>query len=237
MEEFGPEIAVDGMPDWIDGDELIMGKWSSGWYDRLSARADCYASPWDITAIRLRTDHPYYTATEKGFTYWPGGEDAPDDWDGGDTLLRNGALCPQPGTWAHGVDRDIIGYRKRSEPIDSHMNQVHYNAPFTSPNRPSDELVKRLTDVAREAEQRLRYCADHYSDGNDTQLAQKCWGIADDLSAILSELKPIDPVVKRAREICAKTTNSASQKRQFSDGELDDGLSMEAVIRALREGM
>lgn len=58
--EFGPEIAVAGMPDWLDRDEVIVGKWSHGWYSGISAPVDCYASPGDIVAIRLRADHPYY---------------------------------------------------------------------------------------------------------------------------------------------------------------------------------
>lgn len=60
--EYGPEISVDGMPDWLDGDERVMGKWDHGgwYYDGASAPADCYASPDRIVGIRLRADHPYY---------------------------------------------------------------------------------------------------------------------------------------------------------------------------------
>lgn len=68
--EYGPEIAVDGMPDWLDRDEQIMGKWNHGeWYPRGATWAHCYASPEDIVAIRLRADHPYYgveTAEDDG---------------------------------------------------------------------------------------------------------------------------------------------------------------------------
>lgn len=82
---FGPEIAVDGLPDWVDPDEVIMGKWQE-WYP-TSTWAHCYADPEAITAIRLRSDHPCYLVIG----------------------------CD---------DVDIIGYRKRAEPIEDSGDYV-----------------------------------------------------------------------------------------------------------------
>lgn len=64
--EYGPEIAVDGMPDWLGEDEEVIGRWGEdNWYSGGPTWKKCYASPGDITAIRLPADHWAYKA-EKG---------------------------------------------------------------------------------------------------------------------------------------------------------------------------
>ena len=118
MTEWGPEIDVNGArPEWLGENQEIHFHWVDGSHGDWIAR-DFNGREWrKCRALQLPASHPYYLATSKGFTYWPGGRDAPDDWDGGDTLLQNGALCPQPGTWVHGVDVDIIGYHRKPEPV------------------------------------------------------------------------------------------------------------------------
>lgn len=69
-----------------------------------------------------------------GWTPWHGGDKAPDDWDGGEVLFRNGDT-PNYGrvewTWVHNnCGGDIIGYRRKS--------------PDKSP---SPELVERMVEV------------------------------------------------------------------------------------------
>ncbi len=58
-------------------------------------------------------------AEAAGMTYWPGGDAAPADWDGGPYLCRDGGLYHMRGyDWRHGTnayaktaDWDRIGYR------------------------------------------------------------------------------------------------------------------------------
>jgi hypothetical protein len=66
-------------------------------------------------------------AESLGFSYWPGGDAAPADWDGGPVLLRGGSVV-RPGegdnalVWSHPhmsvgyeeIAGDIIGYHKRT---------------------------------------------------------------------------------------------------------------------------
>lgn len=119
--QLGPEIKIDGKrPEWLKDDEEIMVAWGDvkgGPYP-----AECVSWGYS-TAIRLPADHPYYLATSKGFTYWPGGESAPDDWDGGEVLFRHGSPEVSPTSWSHpwngengtGVtDYDVIGYRRKA---------------------------------------------------------------------------------------------------------------------------
>lgn len=62
-------------------------------------------------------------AAAKGFIYWPGGEQAPADWDGGVYLCRDGQTYWMNGyDWGHGTNCwnptaswDRIGYRAKSE--------------------------------------------------------------------------------------------------------------------------
>ena len=59
--QLGPEIPVNrNRPDGLDDDEYILPKWETvGWSDRLIKTVFVYG--WrDVTAIRLRADHPYY---------------------------------------------------------------------------------------------------------------------------------------------------------------------------------
>ncbi len=128
--ELGAVIAVDGMPDWLDREQMVLGQWRGDtWYKELTWK-HCYAFPDDITAIRLPADHWAYPVIAKGFEPWAGGDDAPVDWDGGEVLLRNEEEVAGPakyGRWywadysQHGfpmgqVTDDIIGYRRKAEP-------------------------------------------------------------------------------------------------------------------------
>lgn len=62
-------------------------------------------------------------AEAAGLTYWPGGDHAPADWDGGPYLCRDGKLYHLRGYgWKHGEfcsnptsDWDRIGYRAVSK--------------------------------------------------------------------------------------------------------------------------
>lgn len=59
------------------------------------------------------------TAERMGFIYWPGGDEAPADWDGGPYLCRDGEVYHMRGyDWRHGTgcwnptaDWDRIGYK------------------------------------------------------------------------------------------------------------------------------
>lgn len=59
------------------------------------------------------------TAERMGFIYWPGGDSAPADWDGGPYLCRDGKTYHMCGyDWGHGThcwnptaSWDRIGYK------------------------------------------------------------------------------------------------------------------------------
>ena len=64
--EYGPEIAVDGMPDWLGEDEKVIGRWGEDtWYSGGPTCKKCYASPGAITAIRLPADHWAYAVDDE----------------------------------------------------------------------------------------------------------------------------------------------------------------------------
>src|SRR3546814_18237534 len=91
---WGPAIPTpNGRPSLLlDTETVVDSKTNYGW--RCSdggAGAPPYQWSWKvIKAIRLPADHAYYLATDKGFTYWPGGESAPEDYDGGEIIYRSG---------------------------------------------------------------------------------------------------------------------------------------------------
>jgi hypothetical protein len=123
--EWGDPIAVDGeRPEWLRATEPFQWRLegtadfneesdNESWFDKDRM--------WTLpTAIRLPASHPYYLATSRGFTYWPGGNSAPDDWDGGEVLWTDGPPCiPAASTsWKResipGVP-NVIGYHPELE--------------------------------------------------------------------------------------------------------------------------
>lgn len=128
--EWGEAIEVNGVrPDWLRDDEVV--DWS---HHKSSGRVHAAGLAWAdqpgydnaVKAIRLPADHPYYTVQAHNakhgtnFAYWPGGDNAPDDWDGGPVLNRGGDIFED----ARGMDwrdchfegrpsgGDIIGYTR-----------------------------------------------------------------------------------------------------------------------------
>lgn len=123
---YGPEIKVDGMPIWLADDEQVIGKWTE-WYFNGPTFKRHYASPSEITAIRLPADHWAYPVIAKGFEPWAGGDEAPGDWAPyGEVLFADGVTYSgnnwawDKGGFDNAQDRDgalIIGYRRRVEPV------------------------------------------------------------------------------------------------------------------------
>lgn len=131
--ELGPEIPINGeRPEWLRDDEKIAIQWAHGGPLWSSPTTEAmYVSGWErsIDFICLPADHPYYAVQryneEHGtnFTYWPGGDAAPDDWDGGEVLLSDPiGVHPLKENMAwmreSGMYRPVIGYTKRAEPSE-----------------------------------------------------------------------------------------------------------------------
>lgn len=141
--EWGEAIAVNGVrPDWLRDDEVIsfsttrvdFGAWSDS--DVGARVGDGWA--WSIIrGIRLPADHPYYTVQAHNathgtnFAYWPGGNNAPDDWDHGKILLRCGSthsICNGGWRWDRYSSANelghIIGYTRKApeDPIEGHVS-------------------------------------------------------------------------------------------------------------------
>lgn len=141
--QLGPEIKIDGKrPEWLKDDENIGIVWRyGGRWDNLDTEVR-HVSGWknSIEAIMLPADHPYYLATKKGFTYWLGGESAPDDWDcdmhgHGDVLTRCGdvILVGDGYKWDHyrgGLSSDIIGYRRKTNADAVYINLITYTEAY-----------------------------------------------------------------------------------------------------------
>src|SRR3546814_4404663 len=125
---WGPAIPTPNVrPSWLlDTETVVDIKTNNGC--RCSdggAGAPPYQWSWKvIKAIRLPADHAYYLATDKGFTYGPGGESAPEDYDGGEIIYRSGSVQPSARflSWEHTPGRTrldpeyaIIGYQPQAD--------------------------------------------------------------------------------------------------------------------------
>ena len=147
--EFGPEIAVDGMPDWLGEDEKVIGRWGeTHWHSYGPTWKECYASPGAITAIRLPADHWAYKAIDAGFIPWGGGDAAPEGVT--DVLFRGGSPYATSGTglrWTHiGWEGDIIGY-KRGAGTDAAIDEIRTGdlPGFETVGELMDDLNDRVT--------------------------------------------------------------------------------------------
>src|SRR3546814_6330166 len=87
----------NGRPSWLlDTETVVDIKTNYGW--RCSdggAGAPPYQWSWKvIKAIRLPADHAYYLSTDKCFTYCPGVERAPADYDVVQLIYLIGSVPP-----------------------------------------------------------------------------------------------------------------------------------------------
>ena len=153
--KFGAEIQVsgNGRPVWLSNDDTTVS-----WNDFLTDNPSYGATTagrlnwFGVNQIRLPEDHFAYAVIAAGFEPWAGGDSAPDDWDGGEVLLREGAKV-RPSTasgnhlsWQHPFERvgvaelggDIIGYKKRVDPVAA-------AEPTTQPD--TDPTVALLTEI------------------------------------------------------------------------------------------
>lgn len=111
--KWGDPIECNGVrPDWLRDNERVRDI-DPGCATNGIERA---AKNWNWTRIKafcVRDDHPAYVALARGFHPWSGGESAPDDWDGGTVLLRDGTEWPHYPTWTDCGTRSIIGYNRK----------------------------------------------------------------------------------------------------------------------------
>lgn len=129
--EFGREIAVNGVrPGWLEaGTQGLFENTRGKWFER----DDLDFWTWDVDCndgagcpihIRLPADHWVYRVLDwndahpdqEPFEPWAGGDAAPEDWDGGETLKRAGHV------WG---TRNAIGSDWRHEPEGDPKNLAH----------------------------------------------------------------------------------------------------------------
>lgn len=115
MTTWGKRIEVNGVrPDWLRNEPFKVFTKTS----EITGMPPETPYQWAGTiGIALAVDHPYYAATDAGYIYWPGGDKAPDDWDGGPVLLKNGVtdkgFRSGVGSWHGGFSSSPIGYNRR----------------------------------------------------------------------------------------------------------------------------
>ncbi|WOF44338.1 hypothetical protein KNJ79_05245 [Sphingopyxis indica] len=131
-----PIPTPNGRPDWLANDTLVIPHWTTCGPLSTGVRVDCVCGWDDVTHLRLPADHAYYLATSQGFTYWPGGDSAPEDYDGGEIIYRIGSIQPDAAgcSWEHAPaaerlcpEFDIVGYRPKAAPSDGYGRPIIVN--------------------------------------------------------------------------------------------------------------
>lgn len=183
--EFGAEIAVHGMPAWLADDEQVMGKWRD-WFDCPTNKSH-YANPTSITAIRLPADHWTYPVIAAGFEPWGGGDDAPEDWDGGACMMRSTHLLEcafhnQP-RWTHlNSASDIIGYKRKVAPGSEVWDRALMNTPT-----PADTVTIPTMTKGEARGKAVAY--------SDRWLADELKTVQDVIMAVYTDLGLIRPAI------------------------------------------
>lgn len=156
----------------------------------------------DPHSIRLPDTHWAVAALKDGWRPWAGGEQAPDDYDGGEVLMRCGKTrhpieAGARNPWLHDAGMpgaDIIGYKPKP----------------TKPEQVSPELVERLHKVREQislAHSRLLAHAinwagvSHARETEASEWAEETRQHLADFDAIMADMQPVDPLVEEAREI------------------------------------
>jgi hypothetical protein len=203
----GPEMKALCLPD------SVMVAWRN---KSVGSNAHSY---WDDAPhYHLPADHAAVTVAlhnrkhGTSFAYWPGGDEAPGDWDQTrGVLLRNGSIHFDPIRWEHdprkgNPDRDIIGYPKRTE----QPAEVVGDAP--------DWAVERVRQI---------------DDGNHIHLRN---AFARYIAA--HEEAPVDPDLLLAREICALNcqVRYPAQAHEYRRGRADESDYVAVAIDGIRHG-
>ena len=232
---WGEPIETSGKrPDWLRSDEKPdvlnpHGHWvgTDG-----PSRKDNHDWAWGhIRAIKLPADHPYYTVQRHNaqngtnFTYWPGGENAPDDWDGGLVLGRHGQAYGKPVSWSHPWfeqkdaepdDYDIIGYCKTVGPKIADLIDHGFLPELKMPQPVAQWSLKRVREIAGAGA--IEYAFARYIEQH--------------------EKPPVDPDVLAVREILAAYTLHFDESYVTEDiykaGEGDGQTWFQAVLEVYR---
>lgn len=188
------------------------------------------------------TDQPLVKAEveRRGFVYWPGGEDQPEDWDAGD-IIRLESNCRfrfriervmNPAWWKfHKGNKsrhllDIVGYRRTETPM-------------TEPTlRTSAEMLDRMEALTR-------YIVEHCNpDGSlkipvtDSRHTKHLTSEAYAIVALLPE--PVDPDIQLSRDIaaaaCAKAGEGVDYCQNMRDGEYDLSRMCVATLAGIKRG-
>ena len=119
------EFQPQGSP--VEGIPGISWDWVKYWHAREMALADRALTPTPVAVSEMpvgyqQTEHDpesearatllAYNAAHPGapMTWWPGGDKAPEDWDGGKVLFKTGVIGNVAGRWTA-----TIGYRQKAE--------------------------------------------------------------------------------------------------------------------------
>lgn len=125
-------------PVWLKNDDVVLVRWQGG-HLRASNPLCADKVGWKYAdSIEIPDDHPYALGQKHGFEWRdPAASDvAPEDWDAGEVLFRNGAFgYGQRWGLLEGKEHyDIVGYRKRGckGPGNKSSNESASNTPPAS---------------------------------------------------------------------------------------------------------
>lgn len=229
MTDWGYEITVDGVrPAWLTDDSPVSwrhfgsSEWTTSTATALSWTGGKYCRP--VSYVRLPADSYVYRALDAGFEPWPGADNAPHDWDGGDVLWDTGWVGSVPliNLWNRkNINPEyayVIGYRRKSEPT----------------LRTSDEALRRMEALVR------RMAAMFYAgDGPGLVVWNADYEEAANIAGILTD-PVVDPDLLEARKIMADIAgpllDHALATKEYLSGEKDNVPAMRAVVAGIQRG-
>lgn len=189
--EMGPEIRVDfNRPDWLLSDEPVQcqnkfERWCNT--NRESWESNTHWAWENIPAIRLPKDHPYYKATELGYTYWSGIGQEPTQGKY-DILFRDGLQLGNQDdfSWKHVFgDSDVIGYKEVKSP---NIKSIIARGFIT------EEEVRNIITKVNEADTMIKILNEFY---------------------LIGELDPIEEEINSFRKFAALTVAEEQTLRSY----------------------
>lgn len=219
MTDYGAEIAVDGVrPRFVrDGDEFqwVTEAPAAGHFCLLNSKPEHMVTWRNVTAIRLKSDHPQYLVMQHPGMVMHTMDARPVDFDAGKPVLFRSGYCgtASPENWHGGSygEGTIIGYH----PLPSPPVGGTFSCPICGKDTPHHHALPASPSVEVE------------SDWAMTRAELECAGYDSDIDAFARYIRTHEtPPVDEATELW---------ERAFATWDSDDGGTSELPSAILRD--
>lgn len=254
---YGKRIFVDGKrPDWFRNKDAVKfivttnaGQEQKPTDSNYNPNVDTWS--WDsIQYIQLPIHHEVYTALNAGMKPWrpePKKRVAPEDYDGGRFIRRNGVIeigvAAVHEAWAAGIygdtslgnQYDIVGYEPKVTPVaDIHteLSKMFMPAEEAQPVTDACDIHEMMINHFTLADEAY---PDFKAGKNATPVMISLENVINSLKQAGILVKPVDPDLVTARMVAANVAGQGGNSRlAYEKGERDNTFAVRTALAAIK---